>query len=45
VECRPAESRDYSLRWLDRAANRRLAFQDVLYETAARLLYRSRSWM
>ncbi|MEQ1690247.1 MAG: YdcF family protein [Gemmatimonas sp.] len=45
VECRPAESRDYSLNRLDKSENRRLAFQDVLYETAAEILYRGRGWM
>lgn len=45
VECRPAASRDYSLNGLDRGENRRLAFQDVLYELAAELLYRLRGWM
>ena len=44
VECRPAESRDYSLDRLDLAENRRLAFADVLYESAAWLLYRQRGW-
>ncbi|MBL0170091.1 MAG: YdcF family protein [Gemmatimonadaceae bacterium] len=44
VECRPAESRDYSLNALNRSENRRLAFQDVLYEIAATLLYRVRGW-
>ena len=44
VECRPAESRDYSLDRLDLAENRRLAFADVLYEVAAGLLYRQRGW-
>jgi uncharacterized SAM-binding protein YcdF (DUF218 family) len=45
VECHPAESRDYSLRAIRSGENRRLAFQDVLYETAATALYRSRGWM
>jgi uncharacterized SAM-binding protein YcdF (DUF218 family) len=44
VECRPAESRDYSLDRLDLAENRRLVFADVLYESAAWLLYRQRGW-
>jgi uncharacterized SAM-binding protein YcdF (DUF218 family) len=44
VECRPAEQRDYSLERLDLAENRRLAFSDLLYETAASLLYRQRGW-
>ncbi len=45
VECRPAASRDYSLIRLDRGENRRLAFQDVVYEVAAKMLYRARGWM
>ena len=45
VECRPAAPRDYSLERLDRGEDRRLVFQDVLYETAAELLYRARGWM
>ena len=44
VECRPAAPRDYSLNALGRSENRRLAFQDVLYELAAGALYRMRGW-
>ena len=44
VECRPATPRDYSLNALGRSENRRLAFQDVLYEIAAGALYRTRGW-
>ncbi len=45
VECRPADGRDYSVRSLDSDNDRRLAFQDVLYETTATWLYRARGWM
>ena len=45
VECRPAEQRDYSIDRLDLAENRRLAFSDVLYESAAWVLYRMRDWI
>ncbi len=45
VECQPATEREYDLGRLDRPGNRRLAMQDVVYETAATLLYRSRGWM
>lgn len=45
VECRPAEARDFSLRSLQYGENRRLAFQEVVYETLATVLYRSRGWM
>lgn len=45
VECRPADGRDYSVRRITSGENRRLAFQDVLYEVAATLLYRMRGWM
>lgn len=45
VECRPADGRDYSVRTIKSGENRRLAFQDVLYEVAATLLYRARGWM
>lgn len=44
VECRPAEQRDYSLAHLDLSENRRLAFADVVYESAAWLLYKARGW-
>ena len=45
VECVPAEPRDYALRGLDRAGPRRLAFQEVVYETLGTALYRWRGWM
>lgn len=45
VECRPAEGRDYSVDRMVTGRNRRLAFRDVMYESAATLLYRSRGWM
>lgn len=45
VECRPADGRDYSVRTLDSDHDRRLVFQDVLYETTATWLYRARGWM
>jgi uncharacterized SAM-binding protein YcdF (DUF218 family) len=45
VECRPADGRDYSVRDLDADHDRRLAFQDVVYETTATWLYRARGWM
>ncbi len=44
VTCRPAKSRDYALSALDTRGNRMLAFQDVLYESAAAVLYRVRGW-
>jgi uncharacterized SAM-binding protein YcdF (DUF218 family) len=44
VECHPAPQRDYSLVHLDRPENRRLAFDDVVYESAAWLLYKIRGW-
>ena len=44
VLCRPAESRDYALSALETRGNRMLAFQDVLYESAATVLYRLRGW-
>lgn len=44
VECRPATSRVYALSRLDRPETRRLVFSDVLYETAATLLYAARGW-
>lgn len=45
VECRPADGRDYSVRTLDSDNDRRMAFQDVVYETTATWLYRARGWM
>jgi len=45
VECVPAAGRDYAIRQLDSAEDRRLAFRDVVYEIAATLLYRTRGWM
>ena len=45
VECLPAVSRGYSPSRLANAEERRLAFADVVYETAATLLYRFRGWM
>ena len=45
VECLPAVSRSYSPSRLANAEERRLAFADVVYETAATLLYRFRGWM
>lgn len=45
VECHPAVGRDYSVAQMVTGRNRRLAFQDVLYESAATLLYRIRGWM
>lgn len=44
VRCAPAAPREYSLSRLDRPENRRLAFSDVLYESAATLLYAVRGW-
>jgi len=44
VRCVPAASREYALSRLDRPENRRLAFADVLYESAATLLYAVRGW-
>lgn len=45
VECLPAVSRSYAPSRLGTPESRRLAFADVLYETAATLLYRARGWM
>jgi uncharacterized SAM-binding protein YcdF (DUF218 family) len=45
VSCRPAEGREYAPERLDQPFNRRMAFQDVLYETLATTLYRLRGWM
>ncbi|WP_411281310.1 YdcF family protein [Gemmatimonas sp.] len=44
VRCVPAASREYALSRLDRPENRRLAFADVVYESAAMLLYAMRGW-
>jgi uncharacterized SAM-binding protein YcdF (DUF218 family) len=45
VVCRPAAPRTYDPNRLDRPFNRRMAFQDVLYETLATGLYRLRGWI
>lgn len=45
VACWPAAGRAYAPERLDRPVNRRMAFQDVLYETLATTLYRLRGWM
>ncbi len=45
VTCLPSNARDYSISRLDISSNRRKAFSDVLYESAAILLYRARGWM
>ncbi|AMW05563.1 YdcF family protein [Gemmatimonas phototrophica] len=45
VQCLPAVSRSYALSKLDHPESRRLAFGDVIYETAATLLYELRDWM
>lgn len=45
VQCHPAISRSYALSRLNHPESRRLAFADVLYETAATLLYQLRGWM
>ena len=45
VQCMPSDARDYSISRLDISNNRRKAFSDVLYESAAILLYRWRNWM
>ncbi len=45
VECHPADLREYSLMHLNLPENRRKAFGDVLYESAAWLLYKARGWM
>jgi len=44
VLCAPAASREYALSRLDRPENRRLVFADVVYESAATLLYAVRGW-
>jgi uncharacterized SAM-binding protein YcdF (DUF218 family) len=44
VLCAPAASREYALSRLDRPETRRLVFADVVYETAATLLYAVRGW-
>lgn len=44
VRCVPAASREYALSRLDRPENRRLAFADVVYESAAAVLYTIRGW-
>ncbi len=45
VECRPADARTHDPGGLAGSEIRRLVFQDVLYESAATLLYRVRGWM
>jgi hypothetical protein len=45
VVCRPAAPRTYDANRLDQPFNRRMAFQDVLYETMASALYRLRGWL
>lgn len=45
VTCRPSDAREYSLRYLGGAHSRLNVFRDVMYETLATLLYRSRGWM
>jgi uncharacterized SAM-binding protein YcdF (DUF218 family) len=45
VECRPARPRVYSINRLEVPENRRRAFADVLYETAATALYAARGWI
>ena len=45
VTCRPSDSREYSLRYLGGAHSRLNVFRDVMYETLATMLYRSRGWM
>jgi uncharacterized SAM-binding protein YcdF (DUF218 family) len=45
VECRPAHPRVYSISRLDIPSDRREVFADVLYETAASMLYAARGWI
>jgi uncharacterized SAM-binding protein YcdF (DUF218 family) len=45
VECRPARARDYAISRLEVPSNRRRAFADVMYETAATALYAARDWI
>lgn len=45
VECLPAISRSFAPSRLESASDRRAAFREVLYETAASLLYQARGWM
>ncbi len=45
VECRPADARVHDPAGLAGTDTRRLVFQDVLYESAAAMLYRARGWM
>jgi uncharacterized SAM-binding protein YcdF (DUF218 family) len=45
VVCRPAAPRTYAPDRLDQPFNRRMAFQDVVYETLASVLYRVRGWL
>ncbi len=45
VECRPAVARSRDPRALGSTENRRLVFQDVIYELTATILYRARGWI
>lgn len=45
VQCLPAVPRMYSVTRLDRPESRRLAFADLVYETAATALYRLNGWL
>lgn len=45
VQCKPARARTYALSRLDLPENRRRVFADVLYESAATMLYSSRGWI
>ncbi|MBC8090028.1 MAG: YdcF family protein [Phycisphaerae bacterium] len=45
VSCVPAESREYSLRWLGGAHARLSVFRNVLYETLGTLWYSARGWV
>ena len=45
VECHPAAGRDYAMRRLATTEDRRLAFRDVVRESAATLMYRARGRM
>lgn len=45
VECRPAVARVHEATRLESSESRRLAFQEVLYELSATLLYRVRGWI
>ncbi|MES2521829.1 MAG: YdcF family protein [Gemmatimonadota bacterium] len=45
VQCHPSRARDYAISRLDLSENRRRGFADVLYESAATLLYKARGWI